>query len=428
MEGTVNGMKHEQLRKINSWMIAILLTASFTAKMLASLNIINEGAIPIFFIAALLVSYFSAILLGFKSFKINKYSVILIYIVLFNFLISVFFYGSSSYAVNYFIEFLAFGMIIYLLTLIPYDGDKIIYNVMLIGNLILLNPIGYVEFITLENLTSRVNMGASYAMLIPVAATIIFFFFKRKKRKSLLNLISYLSNAYLFILVFIEGTRGAVIAILLLIFLICYIKLKVKISKGILYIYPLFLTLIGIVSYIIFINIEKILLWIDHTLNNMGIEIATVTKTVHMIENQGLTGVLNGRDIVYEKSWNLIETSPIWGNGIGSYANYNNGTYPHNIFIQLLVEGGLFLIIPFIILFLISIWLLLRNGDNNKMIEGLESNYFILFLFIICMPKLMLSSYLWREPAFWLLSFVLISICTKIFNANSKELIKLKKV
>lgn len=403
------------IKKINSLMLAILLTASFIAKVLASLNIISEGIVPFIFLMSLLISYSSVLFLGFKKFKLNIYVISLIYIILFNFLLTILFYGSESYAVNYLIEFIAFGLIIFLITLIPYDYSRVIYFVMVIGNLVILNPIGFVDFITLEDISDRVNMGASYAMLPTIVATIIYLFSninKAHKKIRWINLISYLSNGYLFLILLIEGTRGAVLSILMLFFLIIYIRMKSKVVKGVAFISPILWALYLGTIYIIILKIDAILLWINNRLLNMGIEIATITKTAYMFENRGFAGVLNGRDIVYEKALDLFKQSPLIGNGIGSYADLNNGTYPHNLFLQLLVEGGLLFVIPFIAVVIMSLTILIKSWNINTEVN--QYKYFILFLFIVCMPKLMLSSYLWREPSFWLLTFVVISKSTQM--------------
>lgn len=423
MESILESKKNEKLIKINSFMIAILLTSSFIAKLLASLDLISEGAVPAVFILSLLISYFSSILLGFKSFKINKYSIFFIYIILFYFLFTILINSGETYAVNYFIEFIAFGITIYLITLIPFDTSSVIYYVMLLGNLILINPVGFIGFISLEHLNDRVNMGASYAMLPSIVATVIFYFFMRKNKKGWINLVSYLANGYLFLIVLTEGTRGAVASILLLLLLVVYIKISKKTNKDFIYIYPLIMTFIAFICYVFIKNLDRFLIWMDNILSKLGIEIATITKSVNMLQDNGLTGILNGRDIVYEKAINLIANSPLFGNGIGIYADINNGTYPHNLFIQLLVEGGLLLLTPFVILFIICLWELLRVWDNNDN----KIRYFILFLFIVCIPKLMLSSYLWREPSFWLLTFILISRSTKIISMN-KLLLRTRKV
>src|SRR5699024_316543 len=210
--------------------------------------------------------------------------------------------GIGSYATSYFIEFLAFGVIVYLLTLIPYANRKVIDFTMLIGNIILINPLGFVDFISLDPSVDRVKMGATYAMLPSVVATIIYMFFLRDGKRKIINFISYLSNIYLFILILTEGTRGAVMALLILFGIIVYIQLTKRVKKNDLYIYPISFVIISAFTTVVILNIEKLLYLLNDILKSLGVELATIDKTIYMIDRKGLVGALNSRDIVYQKA------------------------------------------------------------------------------------------------------------------------------
>ncbi len=405
------------LSKINSLMIAILLTSNFITQIFASLEVINENLLPIIFIVSLLGSYFTAIILGYKFNTLSKQSIIFLYFIFIVFIVTFLIQGTNSYVSQYFIEFIAFGVIIFMLTVLPFSSTTIIIFTMHIGNLILINPFGFADFISLDALYDRVEMGASYSMLPSVVATIIYFFFIRKNYRSKISIISYFSNGYMLYLLITEGTRGAVLATFILLLFVLYIKITYKsnmkykyfISSGI-----LILTLISLV--IIVFNLKAILSWINKTLQGIGFESATIIKTLSMIEGEGWIGILNSRNLLYEDAFQLFVESPLWGHGIGSYANIYNGIYPHNLFLQLLVEGGILFVIPFTIILIFCFWLLIKPWSHNSS----EIKLLILMLFIISVPRLMFSSYLWHNQAFWLLIFVYLTKCKTIAKFKVK--------
>lgn len=61
------------------------------------------------------------------------------------------------------------------------------------------------------------------------------------------------------------------------------------------------------------------------------------------------------RVAVYNKAIALISDSPLVGYGVGSTADFFNGTYPHNIFLDVFINGGILLLIPFF--FIVSLYL-----------------------------------------------------------------------
>lgn len=414
-------MANNRLTNVNSLMIAVILTSGLISRMFAALGIINEGLVPILFVLSLLISYITAFVTK-NKFKIEINGVSIIYFILFIFVLTFLYRGVDSYVSKYFVDFLFFGISTYLLSTMSFSPSKVMYFTMVIGNIVLISPMAFLNYISLDFSYDSVRMGATYAMLPSIVAAIIYLFFIKKKGKRIINFVSYFSNGYLLFLLITEGTRGAVLAISLLFCVITYITISKRMKKNIGFLYPMFLVIINISVILFIINIQKLFFWLYSFLQSKEIEIATITKTVNMIESQGMLGVLNARDRVYERGIQLFEVSPIWGHGIGSYADIYWGTYPHNFLLQLLVEGGLLFALPFLMIFIYILWLIIKPWSNEEIHN--ETRLFLLFLFIICIPKLMLSSYLWQEQSFWLLIFVLLSISTKLkrescLNVNS---------
>lgn len=400
-----------KMKNVNSIVIAVILTSNFISIMLASIKIKDEGLLPIIFVSGLLITYITAFIFRTDVSTSGKSNIILVYFILFFFLLTFIFRGLNSFASVYFKDFMAFGMILLFLSLIPFSSRSIIRFTMYIGNFLLLNPLDLANYISLNTTIDRVGMGASYAMLPSVIATIIFFFFLRKEKKSKVNIISYISNGYLLLLILTEGTRGAVLSIVVLSFFIAYLKINQNIKKEIKYLYPTIYIAVGALLFWITFNIERIILSYSLLLTKLGFKSATLIKTSNLIEDEGIIGVFNSRDTVYLNAIDLFKESPIWGHGIGSYADFYHGTYPHNMFLQLMVEGGLILTIPFLFIILFGVWTLIKPWSVDRYHSDIK--YLILLLGTISIPRLMLSSYLWQNQSFWLLVFVILSISSR---------------
>src|SRR5699024_3188038 len=126
----------------------------------------------------------------------------------------------------------------------------------------------------------------------------------------------------------------------------------------------------------------------------------------------------SGRDTIYENVIKLILENPIIGKGISYYAVYSEGWYPHNIVLQLMLETGIVLTIPILVMILLAIKVSFSSVDKFKGNIGFKA--FILFVFVSSIPRLMLSSYLWKEQFFWLLLFSMLSVGIGTFSLSNK--------
>lgn len=99
-------------------------------------------------------------------------------------------------------------------------------------------------------------------------------------------------------------------------------------------------------------------------------------------------------------AWNAFCESPIYGNGIGSVF-YKIKFYSHNIFSDILCEGG-------VILFAYSIYLLKKFYSKSKLLisENSQNEIFIM-IFICSFINLLFSGYYFSDSAIWFsLSYV----------------------
>ncbi len=386
----------------NSLMVAIFLCGNYIAILFNSLGIISEGFLPVIILATLVISYFITVINSPKHIRINRKALALLLFLLIFFVVTLAIKGFDSTVKKYLIEFMAYGVVAFLLTSLPVKPYKILRYTMLIGILFLINPLEFINNISLStNVYSRISMGASYAILPCVAAAIIHFTFF--KNNNWLNILGYFANMILLVILLTQGSRGAVLSIVLLIFLIFYVKLTQKFRSDFSFVKLFIFNITMILSLIIMLNIESILLWSYKLLQENGIEIATLLKSYDLVNSYGLVGILNFREEIYKNSFNLFLESPLWGQGIGVYGDIF-GWYPHNLFLQLLCEGGLILALPIIFILLKTFDLLFKSWSKDKMVD--EWRYMLMLLLVVAIPRLLFSSYLWQQQAFWLMIFI----------------------
>jgi len=107
------------------------------------------------------------------------------------------------------------------------------------------------------------------------------------------------------------------------------------------------------------------------------------------------------RIILYKESIDLIYHSPIWGYGLGS-SYYLLGFYPHNLLLELLIDGGVLWA---------NLWLILIFKVFKKIFMLCKKdpvNYIILILAVKFMVMLMFSgSYVTSGELWFTLSYVL---------------------
>lgn len=102
----------------------------------------------------------------------------------------------------------------------------------------------------------------------------------------------------------------------------------------------------------------------------------------------------SGRDVVYVDAINIIKKSAIIGyGGGGSY--YEMNAYPHNFFLEVLIEGGVLYLVLFIILLITIFMKALKYGfiDNKYKIATI--------LFVYTFVILMFSTSYMRLESFW---------------------------
>lgn len=307
-------------------------------------------------------------------------------------------FSPSDIGRRYMNLFLLYGALFMLLPVGTVDFQLTIKTIFYFGTL--LSPLylsynyGYSLTEIEEGYEDGILMTMSYRVLPYICSS--FYVFVDKENKLLLRLLSLSVFAVYSFLLIIMGARGAIASILIFVSL-CYVvdanTSKKKIKRSIVFIICISLLLI---------LFNPLIISLYNFFESHGINSRSITRIYYA---QIFGGDLSaGRNDIYSMAINDFFSSPIWGNGIGSFDSYK-GTYPHNIFLQLMVEGGLLFLVPFLIVFFKGIKVIFTldfNSSYNKML-----------MLILCsgVVRLFFSSFLWGSHFCWL--FVLLVICSK---------------
>lgn len=260
--------------------------------------------------------------------------------------------------------------------------------------------IAVIEQISL--ITSAVHFsygGFDYQVLSYYAALayglnlfLIFKFYNSHRNFLIIFLLSLLS-LYQIYLTIVPGGRGAFV--LLLVYSLFYFLNRLSV-KSILYLFGFV-----ILAILIFDNLP-----IGESLDGGSNRLLSFFGDSDAIKE-------DSRTEIYKTSFGYFLESPIWGNGLGSVW-YLMGRYSHNIFLDLLLEGGL-------ILFFIYIGILLRFCKKAKallMIDGDVAFYLIIFIYSIV--RLSFSCYYSADTGSW---FALCAVlCNNLKSKNYSPL------
>lgn len=104
----------------------------------------------------------------------------------------------------------------------------------------------------------------------------------------------------------------------------------------------------------------------------------------------------SGRDVVYRESWDLFLSKPIDGYGLFTYKSHlYSVTYPHNLLLEFLLQGGLLLALPLLLLLFVFF-------SKYVSIYRVNPSVIMVLPFIVySFTKLMFSGSYMEEPFFW---------------------------
>lgn len=216
--------------------------------------------------------------------------------------------------------------------------------------------------------------------------------FYREKRKKLYILVSIV----LFWIILTNGSRGALIppAFFLLLCYLDHVK-SMQSGKKFLIIFLLLLVVVAIYYYL-----DNILLALIRLAQRLNIS----SRTLRFLMSGNIIND-NGRVEIYKISWAAIKEQSFWGNGAyGSrwiIAPWFFWGYPHNIFLEFIMEYGW--MIGLILLISIAALIVAAFRDPR------EEMRILMFVFAAINLKLLISDSYWTAPLFWYMIGFLIS-------------------
>lgn len=242
------------------------------------------------------------------------------------------------------------------------------------------------------------DMVFSYLLIVPVILLLHEFIFIKKRISDLLIVL-----VISFFIIAI-GSRGPLISIYIYIVLALLYsnKTEAKNLKNI-----ILLVIVVSLSLIILFNYMRILEQLELFLSKIGI----ISRTIFLLKGE-YHDISTGRYDFYTIIFNKLTESPFIGFGIGGDRVLLDGTYPHNIFLEILTNFGWLAGIPICLMFTsISVQGFFRKNKEH------DKQLWIMFFCIGFVPILMSGSY-WTSYLFWMF----IGIClVNLFETNKKN-------
>lgn len=239
-------------------------------------------------------------------------------------------------------------------------------------------------------------MVFSYDLLVPTCFLYYYFFSNKSKAAFGLAIVSSIA-------IFISGARGALICLGVSVILLLIFNFKNKTKK----LLP-FIILGSILVVVISMNFRSILIVTDQVLRENNIESRTISKilTDDFLNN-------SGRDEITNVLLDSISNNKLSGVGmfgdryITAINGIDNGTYAHNIALELICEYGIILGTFFLLSIL---YIILKSLLSSK---DILQNLIIIFLSSGFVKLFFSGSYL-IEPFFYaLIGFCVITIQNK---------------
>lgn len=351
---------------------------------------VNEGIMASLYIATIGVAVISSFLYNKKIIKgVFSYPFMLSLILLFFYQCTVIFDGEPSVSLDFFIVFTIVSLM--MPQFVRIDAKLFVEALMIFPSFSILRA--DLIFRSYLDWMDVLSMDVSYGYLVPIVANIVYLskYFKGDSfvKKIFISFISIINLIFFFYL-FLFGSRGPLLAIILLVIFLWITKVD---DKGIIFNKRRGKYLFFISIFILFAFIPLVSLLNDYLLEN-GITVYAIDKIVNL-NSEG--DISNGRSTLNEISIVGFFNSPIWGNGIARYWEKSNSglEYPHNFLLQILYDGGIMLFGLILIPAVRKTILLLKKCNNDQ---------YVVFctLFFASVPGALLSQDMWNIPLLWL--------------------------
>ena len=223
-----------------------------------------------------------------------------------------------------------------------------------------------------------------------------FSFFKRKIYKY----ISVLMLPYSMTILFFSGGRGALGTLVVGIVILFYLYNKnVRTYKINIFRLCVFMAIISSLLYMFIPDDAKNVLDLNYT-----------RAFSFFDSNKDMYDRTSGRDEVFKFSLDQIEEHPILGSGIFSYKKdftlKSEQPYPHNLFLEVLLQGGVLFFLLFsgiLLLLLLKLYRILKVPQQE----------FVAIITVFCMTMLMYSGSYIQNSFFWFFVFYVYNFSIK---------------
>lgn len=237
----------------------------------------------------------------------------------------------------------------------------------------------------------------SYAVSIAFLISFTYFNYYLYSEKILIRIIFFFSFLIQILGIVLSGGRGGIIVVIIGTLWIFFNKYSF--FRSLRYVFFV-ISIISLLSFILISVINEDLQ--QRLLESSGRLFSYFTQDGFDFQKT------SNRDIVYNNTVRVIQESPIYGYGLFGYLKYTNFAYPHNFFLEILLQGGIIFFCIWILLFYYFIkkfLLLISFGNENK---------FLIVTFTYSFVLLMFSGSYILEPFFWFnLSYVISSSSKK---------------
>ncbi|MBQ0075137.1 MAG: O-antigen ligase family protein [Prevotella sp.] len=349
---------------------------------------IEEGGLManIYLYTAILLSVCAVCSFTVTTKRMNYSGLLLSSYLLFWYYVTLCFWGPPETSILMFLVMTVFALIIP--QFICIDARIFLKTVMLLPSIAIfrINEV----FIIPSGWSMQLPMDVSYGFLVPIISSIVYWktFFKSESGwKKWLTVTSFSCNVVFLILLLLYGSRGPLLSIVLL-FCFYYIckwengQVTVNYSKRrrIMIFLTIFL-LTGIFAFSI----------LSSLLESFGIKSYAIDKMIQLGDEGNLS---NGRGNLNALTMNYVLDRPIWGYGLDRFNALTNMQYPHNLFMQLLFDGGIVLLLIVFIPVYKSIKVFFKNCIYSEYI-------LVVTLFFVSVPGSMVSGNIWHIVPLW---------------------------
>ena len=381
-----------------SWVYTILISINFLNFFIGRAFGVGGMLFSIAFLGAAMIINYKSML----KIKVSAEPIVFIAIVF------VYYFVTRNVAVSTLFgrDFMFYFAMAAVLGMYKCDAEKLLRNLSFLSILILVfyNEI-FVELSTTRYNTS-IAMGPSYAMYPLLLSGIMHFLFYREKAGAFQKII-YAIDAFLLISLALKGTRGIIMSLVIFVAFLFVSKVLDKDRSG--NIHALRVVVVGLLAIILMNNLYSILEFFDNVFQEWGLDAYFLEKILNLNESGDVS---NGRSAIYEFVWESIKKNPFLGHGL-STTYYNSGfkyIYPHNMFLQLLYDGGFVLAIPVLLALFHLFWFIFKGDDRNEVV-------FCVFLTAVSLPQTFVSSDIWKNALFW----VIIIHSMRYYGKSRKE-------